>query len=437
MSEDTRAHIWKNVRKTLGAFLILGLQAFAAGGMDAGTTGGPVSLYGKAEAATTLDVRTYGAKGNGSTNDTTAIQNAVNALGSAGGTVVIPPGTYLIDAVKSINLKNNVTLQMTPTTVLKTIANSSDWSAVVQLKNVSYANVNSGVLIGDRYSHLSTGGEHGMGVSIFGASNVVITGTTAKDMWGDGFWIGPQDATAPRNIQLIDIVASNNRRQGLTLTSGVNVTIVRASLTKTNGGNPGYGMDIEPNKLTDKLQNIVLTDVYTANNDHAGIGMNLSRLEGTTTPVSITINNHVDDGSQRGFASVHGVTVPGSVTINNPVWKNNKLNGFAITNHDYHSYKILVNNPQVVNCNATGSTTSGTSGSAYAMYNISTSRTIGNIYLYNPTVTDTRSTSRTVSGFYVYNANGKAAVNLSIVRPIINGTVKALLKANSTGVKIQ
>ena len=436
MNECKKARLWKNVRKTLGVSLILGLQAFAAGGMDAGTTGGPVSLYGKAEAATTLDVRTYGAKGNGSTNDTTAIQNAVNALGSAGGTVVIPPGTYLIDAVKSINLKNNVTLQMTPTTVLKTIANSSDWSAVVQLKNVSYANVNSGVLIGDRYSHLSTGGEHGMGVSIFGGSNIVVTGTTAKDMWGDGFYIGT-GTSVPKNIQLIDVVADNNRRQGISLISGSNVSILRPKLMNTNGADPSYGLDIEPNKTTDTLQNITITDAYTAGNAHAGIGMNLSRLEGSTTPISITINNPVDSGSERGFYSVHGVTVPGTVTINNPVWKNNKLNGFVVTNHDYHSYKIVVNNPQVINANSTGSTTAGTTGSAYAMYNTNTERTIGNVYLYNPTVTDTRTTSRTVAGFYVYNANGKAAVNLSIVKPIINGTVKTLLKANSTGVKIQ
>lgn len=42
------------------------------------------------------DVRRYGAKGNGTTNDDTAIQAAVDAIGAAGGGIVyFPPGRYL------------------------------------------------------------------------------------------------------------------------------------------------------------------------------------------------------------------------------------------------------------------------------------------------------------------------------------------------------
>jgi hypothetical protein len=39
----------------------------------------------------------YGAKGDGSTNDTTAIQAAINAA-SSGGTIYFPPGTYMVSA---------------------------------------------------------------------------------------------------------------------------------------------------------------------------------------------------------------------------------------------------------------------------------------------------------------------------------------------------
>ena len=41
-----------------------------------------------------FNVLDYGATGNGSTDDTTAIQNAINAVPSSGGTVVFPAGTY-------------------------------------------------------------------------------------------------------------------------------------------------------------------------------------------------------------------------------------------------------------------------------------------------------------------------------------------------------
>lgn len=41
------------------------------------------------------NVKQYGALGNGSTDDTTAITNALNSLSSTGGTLFFPPGTYI------------------------------------------------------------------------------------------------------------------------------------------------------------------------------------------------------------------------------------------------------------------------------------------------------------------------------------------------------
>lgn len=49
----------------------------------------------------------FGATGNGSTVDTTAIQNAINSLGSIGGIVYFPQGTYLTD---TLYVPSNVTL---------------------------------------------------------------------------------------------------------------------------------------------------------------------------------------------------------------------------------------------------------------------------------------------------------------------------------------
>src|SRR5208283_4781323 len=56
-----------------------------------------------------FDIRSFGAKGDGSTKDTAAIQAAVDKAGSAGGTVLIPPGNY---PSGTVHLKSNITLRI-------------------------------------------------------------------------------------------------------------------------------------------------------------------------------------------------------------------------------------------------------------------------------------------------------------------------------------
>ena len=57
-----------------------------------------------------LDVRAFGAKGDGTTDDTAAFQTALNqAYQAGGGTVFVPPGRYLI--ATNLIVPHNVTLE--------------------------------------------------------------------------------------------------------------------------------------------------------------------------------------------------------------------------------------------------------------------------------------------------------------------------------------
>jgi len=70
-----------------------------------------------------FDVRQFGAVGNGSTDDTTAIQSAITAaVSNAGGRVYFPPGTYLISSTLTIT-SDNVELQ------------GAGWSSQILAKN--------------------------------------------------------------------------------------------------------------------------------------------------------------------------------------------------------------------------------------------------------------------------------------------------------------
>jgi len=69
--------------------------------------------------AGTFNITSYGAT-TGSSNNTTAVQNAINAASTAGGgTVVVPSGTFLCGPIA---LKNNVGLQLASGSTLKVLA---------------------------------------------------------------------------------------------------------------------------------------------------------------------------------------------------------------------------------------------------------------------------------------------------------------------------
>ena len=88
----------------------------------ASVSGAPVSWAAETSEATkgngshaVFDVRQFGAKGDGTTPDTAAIQKAIDACARTGGTVLLGNGTFLTG---SLHLKSHVELHLTSTAVL-------------------------------------------------------------------------------------------------------------------------------------------------------------------------------------------------------------------------------------------------------------------------------------------------------------------------------
>ena|SRR5690242_17553511 len=86
------------------AFAGLALSAAAAPSFAATTwwTTSPTVTLG----TTTIEVRSKGALGNGVHDDTAAFQAAFDALPSSGGTVHVPAGRYMINALKPIKMRS-------------------------------------------------------------------------------------------------------------------------------------------------------------------------------------------------------------------------------------------------------------------------------------------------------------------------------------------
>lgn len=89
-------------------------------------------------AETVYDVTTFGAKGDGATQCTAAVQKAIDrCTADGGGTVVVPRGTFLTG---SIFLKNNVDLYLMPGSVLLGSPDKADYNPLdVCPQNSGYA----------------------------------------------------------------------------------------------------------------------------------------------------------------------------------------------------------------------------------------------------------------------------------------------------------
>ena len=180
-----------------------------------------------------VNVKTLGAKGDGTTNDTQVIQNALNNYSS----VYVPDGIYMIDADVSLKPRNNTSLYLSDGAVLKAMTTASEYYELIDIIEKENIRIIGGTLQGDRVTHTGTSGEWGHGINMRGAKNITVDKLVSKDFWGDGIYLG---ASVPgqkpcENIILRDVHCDNNRRQGMSVIHIDGLYVYDSKFTRTNG----------------------------------------------------------------------------------------------------------------------------------------------------------------------------------------------------------
>ena len=223
----------------------------------------------KPASAHLVDVKDKGARGDDRTDDTAAIQAAIDEIAGTGGTVLIPDGRYLVDAVgeKRLALRSDMTLMLANDAVLKAIPNDSGKYAVLSISGVSNVAVVGGTLEGERDEHEGKSGEWGMGIQIHrGAKHITISGVTVRKMWGDGFYV-----KGAKDVKFCFVTADNNRRQGLSIVEADGVVVTDSVFKNTRGTRPGAGIDLEPNKPGQRISSVRIQNSKFLDNAGAGI----------------------------------------------------------------------------------------------------------------------------------------------------------------------
>ena len=249
----------------------------------------------------------YAAKGDGKTDDTAAIQKAIDAVATKGGGIVdIPNGTYMINGLVSngkhgLQLRDNVTIRMSSQTVLQALPNSSKWYSIFWINNVKNVNILWGTLIGERDQHIGTEGEWGFWVSIFSSQNIVVENVIAKNFWWDGFYVGKSREVATQqteNVVFYNVVADNNRRQGLSITDGKKIKVLKSVFKNTMGTVPQSGIDIEPDEAQ-HVSDVEISESVFENNWFHGILVEMANQPNASIS-NIKIHNNKVIGNRRG-----------------------------------------------------------------------------------------------------------------------------------------
>jgi hypothetical protein len=257
-----------------------------------------VTIYSFADGAfrsigsTDVNVQSYGATGDGATDDTAAINAAIAAAVSGGiRTVIIPDGTYMIRAddpqgdlrqqtwlfQAGIQMLSGVHLKLSQGATLKAFPSAGDhgYYKIISCYGVDNIEISGGTVVGERATHTGTAGQWGHGISLMGCADVSIHDMTLIDCWGDGINVlpGGGDSVADppcRRVSIRRVVCDNNRRQGLSISGVIDMAVEDSTFSNTNGHEPQCGLDIESNGGTRPTKDITVERCRFEGNRGAG-----------------------------------------------------------------------------------------------------------------------------------------------------------------------
>jgi parallel beta-helix repeat protein len=249
--------------------------------------------------STYINVKNKGASGNGIHDDTVAIQNAINSLPSSGGTVYLPSGKYLIDGVKTLRLKSNMLFQMATGASLIIKPTSSGRHYALSMMNVSNIEINGGLILGERDKHTGTDGEWGYGIQVGGksvdgtisgpANRIFIRNIHIAKCWGDGICVG----SGSKDVEIRNVLCTQNRRQGLSITKSSNIRVFDSEFSYTKGTSPECGIDIEPDLPSENSDILIQNCLLRGNNKY---GINIFSNSSRVTVRGCTVEDNASCG---------------------------------------------------------------------------------------------------------------------------------------------
>ena len=273
--------------------------------------------------------------------------------------IIFPDFPVLINE-KGLKLRSNTKLYFPENSRILLKPNDLPGYEMLSIKDAENISLYYPIIIGDRDKHLTDKGNWGFGISIKSSNNITIENPKVSLCYGDGIYIGGIKKPST-NVTINNALVDNNRRDGLSITSGENIKINSCIFSNSNGKAPAAGIQIEPNGSTNQIDKINIVNTITFNNQQTGLMVNLVKLNGDDLKnVNIQITNHIDDNSNYGMGvwisrpTKKKITknLVGNVNITGSKWINNRTEAFHYFEKDNNnSVYVLFKNIKIYNKN--------------------------------------------------------------------------------------
>lgn len=217
------------------------------------------------------NAKQFGAKGDGLTDDTTALQLALDNCKD----LFIPNGTYLIEVnggdsyeasvASGLIIPSNCHLVLAQNAIIQADANLYSYYRVLNLTHVNNVVIEGGKIYGDKLTRQGNFTEFGHCIVLEEANDVIIRDCNVAYAIGDSITLKSDDQSATNysyNVRIENCKLHDSRRQGISVIAGKNCIISGNEIYNIDGTAPQAGIDIEPNYDTNPCENIKIVNNF-------------------------------------------------------------------------------------------------------------------------------------------------------------------------------
>ena len=231
-----------------------------------------------------INVKNFGAIGDGITDDTLAIKEATNYINENGGILYFPLGTYYVnvsnneESIMHIESDKKIIIDFFCSTILLKENQYSSYN-IINANNCSLVELRNGFLVGDRKKHdyttISSTHEFGYGIFFSQTISGEAFNMDISDMTGDAIINKNGESTGTITINQSNL--HHCRRQGISILDSDIVNIRNTKIhhigtfDNINGTAPQSGIDIEPASGTNTINKVSIDNVTIKDTTSFGI----------------------------------------------------------------------------------------------------------------------------------------------------------------------